>query len=85
MDCTGSNFEPHFCPNNTSPQGQIFYAAITAGGITPPQNYAVYAVDQCDGPEGVADKTYTVVPGAGNQVGRTAIEQDMIAQCSTHH
>jgi hypothetical protein len=38
-------------PNNSSPQGQIFYANI--GQSNSPPNYAVYAVDNCDGSEGV--------------------------------
>jgi len=45
-------------PNNSSSQGQIFYANI--GVSNSPPKYAVYAVDNCDTAEGVEKGT---VPG----------------------
>jgi hypothetical protein len=47
-----------YCPNNSSPQGEIFYSQITQA--TAPYN--VFAVDQCGGPEG-ASSTLSNVPG----------------------
>jgi hypothetical protein len=84
-----TNFNPNYCPNNTSPQGQIFYAQI--GSSNSPPHYDVYAVDQCNGPEGVTSGN---VPGVtSNPTGLIAIEQDMAggnilpAQCfhGIHH
>jgi len=76
--------------NNSSPQGQVFYAQI--GQSNSPPNYAVYAVDLCQGAENVGTGN---VPGYqpgifGGQVqGATAIIDDMVgvvpnipAQCT---
>lgn len=66
-------------PNNSSPQGQIFYANI--GSSNSPPNYAVYAVDNCNGSEGVDTGN---VPGfdpayfGGTIQGSDAIVDDMI-------
>ena len=46
------------CPNNSSPQGQIFYENIGFGNS--PAHYAVYPVDGCGNAEGVGDGN---VPG----------------------
>jgi hypothetical protein len=59
-------------PNNSSSQGQIFYATVTANGAQP-NNYAVYPVDNCTGPEGVGGGTLSL----NGQTGYIAIEQDM--------
>jgi len=55
-----SNFDPRYCPNNSSPQGEIFYAQITSSNSPPVYN--LYAVDRCDGPEG-APSTASSVSG----------------------
>jgi hypothetical protein len=66
-------------PNNSSPQGQIFYANIGQGNSPP--NYNVYAVDNCTNPEGVGGGN---VPGYqttifnGHVLGQMAITDDMI-------
>jgi hypothetical protein len=61
--------------NNSSPQGQIFYAQIGAGNSPP--SYAVYAVDTCPDAENVGGGT---VPGfaiSGLQ-GSRAVVDDMV-------
>jgi hypothetical protein len=68
-----------FCPNNSSPQGQIFYAQITQSNS--PLSYNVYAVDNCTGPEGAPStgawvSALSVPPGY--QDGYDAIKYDMI-------
>jgi hypothetical protein len=68
------------CPNNSSSQGEIFYERITSGNITPQAHYAVYAVQNCTGSEGV-DGQYATVPALNNLDGTDAIQQDMMAQC----
>lgn len=70
-----SNYKWNYCPNNSSPQGQIFYQKITANGAQPPA-YNIYAVDSCVGAEGVGAGN---VPGFGNGTltGMQAVEQDM--------
>lgn len=72
-----TNFDWQDCENESSPQGELFYAAITANGAQP-SNYAVYSVDGCDGAEGVGG-TDTVVPGyhSGSYGGLASIEYDM--------
>lgn len=67
LDCSQSqNF--NYCPNNSSSQGQIFYQAITANGVTPTAPYTIYAVENCPTSEGVAT-TSTTVPGYLNDSG----------------
>ncbi len=73
------------CPNNSSPQGQLFYQNILS--TSPPPHFAVYAVDSCGNAEGVGSGT---VPGfypqdfggsqsgGGNAGGFAAITDDMI-------
>lgn len=73
------------CPNNSSPQGQLFYQNIGSGNAPP--YYNVFAVDNCTNAEGVGGGT---VPGfyplyfggssggGGNAGGLTAITDDMI-------
>jgi len=68
------------CPNNAASQGQIYYAKLTSDGNLPQASYKIYAVQNCDGPEGVSgtDPTVEALGGIG---GTTAIENDMLAQC----
>jgi hypothetical protein len=79
INCT-THYEVNHCPNNTSPQGQIFYAQI--GSSNSPAHYAVYAADNCDGPEG-SYSTGSNVPGylpsvfGGTVSGFNAISYDM--------
>ena len=79
-DCAGHNNDnPNYCPNNSSPQGQIFYANI--GSSNPPSNYAVYAVDNCGNAEGVpAGNVPGFLPGTfrGTVSGINAITYDMV-------
>jgi len=65
-----------FCPNNSSSQAEIYYNKVTSP-------YKIYAVQNCDGPEGVAG-TDPTVSALGNLNGTTAIENDMLAQCVKH-
>ncbi|HUO24074.1 MAG TPA: hypothetical protein VMU61_00310 [Candidatus Aquilonibacter sp.] len=72
------------CPNNSSPQAQIYYSKLTRDPNNLPQStYAIYAVQNCDGSEGV-DGVDATVPALGNQNGEAAIEADMMAQCKQH-
>jgi hypothetical protein len=72
-----NNGNSNYCPNNSSPQGQIFYQNIPY--LTP--NFSVYAVDACSNAEGVGAG---YVPGyqplvfGGNVTGITAITDDMV-------
>lgn len=64
------------CPNNSSPQGQIFYSVVIPG--TAP--FSVYSVDSCSGPEGVTGGTVSgLAPQYQNIAppGETAVENDM--------
>jgi hypothetical protein len=73
-----------YCPNNSSPQGEIFYNQINA--LNSPPAYNVYAVDSCNGPEGASSTGATVLAlqipnGQGQTVsqdGYDAIKYDMI-------
>lgn len=79
----GSNYQYDYCPNNSSPQGQIFYANITSANS--PRAYNVYSVDACHGPEGAPQGTVSYL---GNEPAQTAIEEDLAggngvtAQCA---
>ncbi|MFZ0322307.1 MAG: hypothetical protein WAL56_24480 [Candidatus Sulfotelmatobacter sp.] len=77
IDCT-TNFNAQYCPNNSSPQGQIFQYQVSLGS---PANYNVYAVDSCNGPEGAADPNSTVL-ALNNLDGYDAVKQDMEAACT---
>jgi hypothetical protein len=67
--------------NNSSAQGQIFFAALGAAGS--PQ-FSLYAVQNCDDPEGVqtrdavAPALPTECDSNGQYCGYTAIKDDMI-------
>jgi hypothetical protein len=65
-----------FCPNNSGSQGEIYYNKVTS-------LYNIYAVQNCDGPEGVSG-TDPMVAALGNLNGTVAIENDMLAQCVKH-
>lgn len=71
------HYNQKYCPNNSSSQGQLFYATVTANMQQPP-NYAVYPVDGCTGAEGVAGGTLSL----NGQPGDQAIEQDMAGTAS---
>jgi hypothetical protein len=81
-DCAANgNNNSQYCPNNSSTQGQIFYANI--GQSNSPAHYDVYAVDSCISAEGVADGTvtgfYPAVFGPPNYIsGKHAVTYDMI-------
>jgi hypothetical protein len=73
------------CPNNSSPQGQIFYQNILS--TSAPPHFAVYSVDSCTNAEGVGGGTVPgfypldfggTQSGGGNASGITAITDDMI-------
>ncbi|MFZ0772015.1 MAG: hypothetical protein WCA49_23575 [Candidatus Sulfotelmatobacter sp.] len=77
------------CPNNSSPQGQIFYQNILSGSAPP--HFAVYAIDNCKTAEGVTGGTAPgfypldfggTQSGGGNATGLTAITDDMVGYTS---
>jgi hypothetical protein len=77
----------NYCPNNSTSQGQIYYAKMTSGGNLPVASFNVYAVQNCDGPEGVSGPDPTVAAITVNGIpenGTIAIENDMLAQCVKH-
>lgn len=69
-----ADYTERYCPNNSSPQGEIFYSQIT--GANPPAHYNVYSVDNCNGSEGVID-TDSQVSALNNEDGLDAIKFDM--------
>jgi len=71
VDCA-TNYDGKVCPNNSTPQAQIFYSQITQSNSPPA--YKVVAVDQCDSSEGSPNGN---VGGPTGQLGQIAIEQDM--------
>ena len=93
-DCATNPHDYQHCPNNSSPQDQIFYANITSSNSPPVYN--VYSVDGCYGPEGAPQGTVAALIETINGVrqplgGQIAIEQDMAggqylpAQCFHPH
>lgn len=77
------------CPNNAASQGEIYYAKLTSDPSNLPQaSYNIYAVQNCDGPEGVsagsASSANPTVAALNNESGTTAIENDMLTQCVKH-
>jgi hypothetical protein len=95
-DCAANNnANPNVCPNNSSPQGQLFYENIGTASSPPPPHYAIYAVDGCANAEGVgAGNVPGFYPAVFNGMvqGVTAITDDMIgsssvipAQCVKRH
>src|ERR1700680_448584 len=68
--CTGNDYM--HCPNNYASQGEIFYSQITSANAPP--RYNVYAVDSCNGPEGVTGGNVGSPTGAA---AGTALQQDM--------
>ena len=92
--CTGGNIygqggsPQNSCPNNSTSQAEIYYAKLTSDSNNLPQaSYNIYAVQNCDGPEGV-DSLTSVVPAlstTGTTVnGNDAIEADMLKSCVKH-
>jgi hypothetical protein len=81
------NNNSNYCPNNSSPQGQLFYANIGTGNSPP--HFAVYAADSCDSAEGVGGRD-GIVPGfypsdfQGAAPGAEAITYDMIGNPALH-
>jgi hypothetical protein len=77
-NCSGSNYNYNLCPNNSSSQGQIFYANITNNNSPP--FYNIYSVDGCNGPEGVPQGTVSALATAYQgqaPAGQVAVENDM--------
>ncbi len=62
-------------PNNSGPQGWLFYSTP---GVSFVSGWAVNAVTNCDGPEGVMGKDAVGPDGNG---GLADVTGDMIAQC----
>lgn len=72
-----NNGNSNYCPNNSSPQGQIFYQNIPY--LTP--NFSVYAVDACGNAEAVGSGNvlgYAPQVFNGTVTGITAITDDMV-------
>jgi hypothetical protein len=72
------------CPNNSGPQGEIFYDQLSAsngGGVS---GYIITGIQQCVGAEGVAG-TGSYDPDLPNQSesGKTAIEKHMTTNCQS--
>jgi hypothetical protein len=83
-DCATDPNDYTNCPNNSSPQGQIFYNNINRDNAPPVFN--IYSVDECDGPEGVTQGTVSALTNRGRAlIGEVAIENDMTAQCYHSH
>lgn len=77
INCT-TNFNAQYCPNNSSPQGEIFQYQVS---LNSPSNYNVYAVDNCNGPEGASDINSKVL-ALNNLDGYDAVKLDMEAACT---
>ena len=80
QSCNGGT-NPQYCMNNSSAEGQLFYQQVA---LMPPPNFAVYAVQNCDGSEGV-NGSNTIVPGypgLSNPHGFAAISYDMSSPSS---
>jgi hypothetical protein len=71
VDCS-TNYDGKVCPNNSSPQAQLFYSQITASNSPPV--FKVVAVDNCEGSEGSPSGNVGSPTGPPGDV---AIEQDM--------
>jgi hypothetical protein len=81
--CSGSNYNYNVCPNNSSPQGEIFYSNITNDNSPP--FYNVYSVDGCNGPEGVPQGTVSALTTeyrGQTPAGLAAVENDMAGNAS---
>lgn len=76
-NCTTATPAAGRCPNNSSPQGQLFYVNIT--GTNSPPVYNVYSVDGCLGPEGAPLGTVSALTNQYGYApeGESAIENDM--------
>jgi hypothetical protein len=77
INCS-TGYQYQYCPNNTSPQGQIFYQNIMSSNSPPVYN--VYAVDQCVNPEGAPQGTVPTL----TQGGQLAIQENMAGPPGLH-
>jgi hypothetical protein len=68
------------CPNNSGPQGEIFYDQFSGSNAGGASGYLVTGIQQCKGAEGVAD-SMSVDPDNPSQNGQTAIENHMVGNC----
>ncbi|HEY1658267.1 MAG TPA: hypothetical protein VGG14_07970 [Candidatus Sulfotelmatobacter sp.] len=69
------------CPNNATSQAQIYYAKLVSDPNNLPKSaFNVYAVLNCNQPEGT-DGADTTVPALNNIDGRDAIQADMLQRC----
>lgn len=69
------------CPNNSTSQAEIYYAKLTSDPTNLPKApYNIYAVANCDGPEGVTSLN-SQVQALNNLDGLDAIQQDMLQRC----
>jgi hypothetical protein len=71
VECA-TNYDGKVCPNNSSPQAELFYSQITQANSPPV--YKVVAVDQCESSEG---SPHGNVGSPTGPLGEVAIEQDM--------
>jgi hypothetical protein len=71
------------CPNNSGPQGEIFYDQFSASNSGGANGYLVTGIQQCKGAEGVAD-IKSVNPDNASQNGQQAIEAHMLANCNNN-
>jgi len=71
------------CPNNSGPQGEIFYDQFSASNSGGVNGYIITGIQQCSGAEGVA-ATGSYDPDFPNQgeSGKTAIENHMEQFCA---
>jgi hypothetical protein len=71
------------CPNNSAPQGEIFYDQFSASNSGGVHGYLITGIQQCGGAEGVA-ATGSYDPDVPNQgeSGKTAIENHMERYCA---
>jgi hypothetical protein len=67
------------CQNNSAAEGQYFYVNVT-GAVEP---FKVTRIDKCSGQEGV--ESGLLPPPNQTTSGFTAIANDMIANCTSHH
>lgn len=78
VQCSGDNYNYDHCPNNSSPQGQLFYQNFTSTSQFASLN--IYPVDGCGGPEGVPAGNVSYLQN--DPSGQAAIENDMVGNSS---
>lgn len=69
------------CPNNSGPQGEIFYDQFSASNGGGAGGYLITGIQQCKGAEGVGDLN-SKNPDNTSQNGQQAIEAHMKTYCS---